>query len=845
VSTLLRILPKALTAGALAAGLLAPPGAGGADYRFQVSPAVPVAPASAPVGLAPVAIRFREPPTPDFLRALEAQGVRFLPGGRGEPLLHSGLFYPARVTRRGATALGRSDHVERVELDAFPLVVAPLDHSAIEVAAAPVWGQQVDGVSLTGSGIRVGMIDSGVDIFHPAFFFADGGLFDWIDVDGERTFEPGTDAVDLDRDAQVDKGEVLGMVESHVLRDLGATEILTEENGVFTPGRDWLYADANGNGRRDFGPAAGFDDASPSFGEPLFVAEDLDRDGQLDPEERLVALKTSKFVAIHQGGVERVRGRDLIHTPITADAHHGTMTAGILAAGQVGCSRWLGLAPDVEILMGVFDDADGLFAMATWLVAQRVDVMLHEYSSWLGPPLDGSTNLEALLDAASASGIPQVVPVGNLGGRWKQMLVGLAPGATVEIPVLVPAPTDSGAYFDMLLSLLWRTPGVALEFSLRDPSGRTVALSPANAGGSAWGDGLTTFTSFREDSSRGTARMAVALTAGTTAADGRLAPGTWTLSVRHPGSSGDVTLVGYLADHLSGVGIGVAWGWRFRSEKHLVGWPATADSAISVGAYVGRAGAPFDPPWGARTAGELAAYSGRGVRLDGVQIMDLTAPDNPIAPTASTGAPFRGNYGLSIGTSAAGPHVAAAVALLKQHAPTLDSAAIARAIQQGARTDAFVDAGTFEEWGYGKLRVFRSLFGRDPTPSTPPSAAIAVPAPVHAGNAAGLVPVVSDLEDPVEALQIRWDVDYDGVYDTPYGPVTPLDRTFSAPVRTKVKLQVKDSQGLNGAAAVAVEVLPGIALPPALFLPQLYRQAFRPWTAWPGEGAIVRTASSP
>ncbi|MBK9260527.1 MAG: hypothetical protein IPM54_11950 [Polyangiaceae bacterium] len=48
---------------------------------------------------------------------------------------------------------------------------------------------------------------------------------------------------------------------------------------------DWLYADRNGSGAREFGPSAGFTEADPTFGEPLYVPDDVNRNGVLDEEK--------------------------------------------------------------------------------------------------------------------------------------------------------------------------------------------------------------------------------------------------------------------------------------------------------------------------------------------------------------------------------------------------------------------------------------------------------------------------------------------------------------------------------------------------------------------------------
>ena len=230
----------------------------------------------------------------------------------------------------------------------------------------------------------------------------------------------------------------------------------------------------------------------------------------------------------------------------------------------------------------------------------------------------------------------------------------------------------------------------------------------------------------------------------------------------------------------------------------------TADSAITLGAYAGHVGAPWESPVTGDKAGDLRRYSGRGLRIDGQQIMDITAPDNPLAPYDLVHGAFR----VFGGTSGAGPHVAAAAALIKQANPKLDGLGVRSAIRKGALVDAQVGAVPSDTWGHGKLRVYRSIFGKDPVANTAPRVKLVVTGPVNVGSPVTLTPVATDAEDGEAKLRLRWDDGYDGTWDTTAGPVKARTVTLHQTGPARFKVQVEDSGGLTGEAAVLLTVKP-------------------------------------
>ncbi len=217
-------------------------------------------------------------------------------------------------------------------------------------------------------------------------------------------------------------------------------------------------------------------------------------------------------------------------------------------------------------------------------------------------------------------------------------------------------------------------------------------------------------------------------------------------------------------------------GWRESDNAYTIGAPASADRAIAVAAYMTRDQWDFDAPTTDSTGfgqryenapigyydeyglGELAYFSGRGPRRDGVMKPEIAAPGVGIASSFShftrhaewldRATPFSagGPYhfathrvlpdlegGILQGTSMACPSAAGAIALLLQVDPTLDDAALRTLFSDTARHDAATDnfeyvANTAKtdtdsnagaglpnnDWGYGKLDLtaaFTELVG--------------------------------------------------------------------------------------------------------------------------------------
>lgn len=646
-------------------------------------------------------IRFAGPPDTDEIAALQDLGIVF--GAH-----HGRTVHPARIPFAALPALARWPGVVSVDSDlrfaAGPPLIEALRQSEADLAQRVPSPQ---GGTLTGRGVVIANLDTGIDVRHMAFFRLTDERWAWQDRDGDGALTPG-DPVDLVVDPGTGSPAPLGY------REANGTSIYGNMFGRFDPAWDVAFLDADGDGLRGDGPP-GFGEHDPTYGERLFIGVDSDGDGRFDPTERLIPLGPSKIRAVRDtdGWVHR-RGVDLLQSPgDTWIGGHGTQTAGILAGGWAGHHATTGLAPGAELLVGINRYSEqqpatiGLLANLAWAAAEGADVINIEDGEWIWQFLDGSSNLETLIDELAAAGTVVVVSAGN-AGRPDVSFHCRFPSDLEQTLTIRPAPSSKPD--DIVRSwptFLWTAP-VALALEIQPPDGEPVAL-PAD------GSTITTpdysIYSNLSVSPRGTRRLDLALEP--------VPPrthlhGAWRFRFAGPaveihGYNGEPTWRTY-----SSWGVGT-------EAAHTVTTPATADSAITVGAHDTRGPRP----------GSLLPFSGRGPRIDGRPLVDVLAPGDFVVTTEPGG--FR-DYGFFAGTSAAAPFAAGAAALLKELDPTLGHGRIRHYLRAGA-----IDRGADPlAAGAGNLSVMGAIARLldDLADAPPPSsfAVVAGPNPFNGGT---------------------------------------------------------------------------------------------------------------
>lgn len=639
-----------------------------------------------------VTVRLRAGASATQLERLERAGLelRAVPGATPDrpglarvgdrAVLASGGLVPGRASRAAIERLLADPAVRRIEASWAPARRAPLHQTPGLVGADQLWAAPS---FLTGEGVLIADIDSGVDHFHPDLWAADGDTLDFLDEDGSGGWSAG-DGVDRDGNGSQGPGERLAW--------LNAPGNAPGMSTALQPAIDHFFADLDLDGVRDFGVAAGFSEADPTYGEPVFRLVDDNGNGALDAGERLVALGSPKLLAVYETDAQvRRAGVDLIESE-GDNSSHGTEVASILV-GNDPSRRFRGVAPDARLVSGNILYGDDFVntpmeERMLWAAAEGADIMVLEIGGWVWEFLDGSSPVELLTNQLAEQGVAMVVPAGNLatGGMHAEQDIGRFDGNGYTFVLDSVSPQNS-SITEIYGDFYWRpAPGDSFRVQLESPAGDVFDLT--GPGGSFVTGGAYRVWHAHDLSPRGTRRLDYQVE--------RLLPvgnldGSWQFAVTRVGTVDQARRVhAMVSDNTSGW-LGNST-WTPYTGDNTITWPATADSAITVAAYQPQ-------------TGNHNSFSGRGVRIDGHWLQDVAAPGSityTAVPLGDRGG-VPGGYGAFGGTSAAGPHVAGVLAQLKQWDPSLGPGEMRRLLRQGAVVDATTGTVPNPRWGYGRL----------------------------------------------------------------------------------------------------------------------------------------------
>ena len=675
-------------------------------------------------------VRFDEPVHLKLLTSLKDVGanIKTLPSGR--PVV-VGNIVSITIPKMHLSKLASVPGVVRVE-SAIPTMYAPpLHDTARQIQADQIWAPTNSHTGTMGEGITIADLESAWDIFHPDYFRPDGGYVLAKDTDGDGKIGAG-DEIDLDGDNIFES--TLSLFESGL------------EEG-YQPDLDWLYVDENKDGKRNFAGSTVTDD-TPAFGEPIFIGDDINKDGIISGGEKLVRLGSSKVAALYDGETLYKRGENLSEYPrdyIQENVDwnfmsHGTGAAGIAVSGWPGLRRHTGIAPAADLVLISDQDKVGAIAMSQEL---GVDVVFHEWNDWQNFQ-DGSTNIERAVTSSAQSNQVQVAPAGNLANAAHILNIDNI-SSDPQVMTLSTDNFDFHQYQMFNITFTWRGEQADIQLGIRDEE---RVLQTFTAPYSEFIIGDMKFQSWHDQSDRSTAMVMVY---ASRVQGGELTEREWDIEVT--GSSSVGTMRGVLLDDRSGWGQGVSW-INHVSDHGSALSPSTADTVIAVAAH---GGVVDQGDWGA--VGYRRAWSGMGPRIDGEQVIDISSPDDPLVCASLDNDPsFYGAYSRFGGTSGATPHVAGMAALMLSSGKFTTHAEIESAMTQYALVDEATGEVPNEAYGYGKIRGALSLYGESVPHNQPPTIRVSTARNAECDLVMTLLP--SDPEG--DAVNVEVDLWYNG-----------------------------------------------------------------------------------
>ena len=404
---------------------------------------------------------------------------------------------------------------------------------------------------------------------------------------------------------------------------------------------------------------------------------------------------------------------------------HGTHVAGtVFGSGVLSSGRWKGMAPDADpIYFKIGDDSTTNASTAAVVAALKgaadwadADIATMSYGGFDGF-CDGSSPEEQAVDYAVSQGVTVFMSAGNSGYYQDHYYGSVGAGETsAPIQVVVKRAPDS---------TFWE-----LYMTWRDGADTSVHIALSVAITDALGDTLECDDPGQVSSLRGT-EMRMLLPHGFVPRD---STSYFVLVTNHSGRDQDFHLK--TQDPLHYV--------RFNrsSKQYLVLSPSTADSCISVAAYISRTAwtdylGIFHNEGTIR--GAIAGFSSLGPRIDGVLKPDIGAPGKQTISCRGELIDLGGEHGLDYrivsndggvgtpadyialeGTSMSSPAAAGAAALILEANPDFSPSELRRLIFNSAAGDSMTGELPNFTWGWGKINVANALTA-PPDPSFEPA----------------------------------------------------------------------------------------------------------------------------
>lgn len=652
-------------------------------------------------------------------------------------------------------ALSNVVHIEAEKFRSLQLNV-----SVPEINANQVWAGTP---GYTGAGVIVGIIDTGIDIFHHCFRKADGTTrIRWI---WDQSLTP----VGTEQSPTGIPGVTTPYGVEYTQDDIKAA--------LLTPAKPFRHADLNGHGTHVAGTAAGNGlqgGGCQSANTYIGVAPDADLIVvKAIPPKALYAIipSTAPFtVTVIQPGqwtfdnwvVFLPDDDSLKSVPANPGKGEYSVAAGVYTfnaqdAGKPLLIKYNSSSPPTVGTMSYLDTVKYIFQRANTAGPNGANMpaVVNLSLGGAGGPHDGSSNEEITLDYLLAGVAPPTktppgpAPTSGLQGRVVVCAAGnngdhgqsgyakhashvsgsVVPNASVNFGVAILPNSTEEVFFE-----LWYSGSGQLSFKLTNPANAATSVIPA--GGSTGGSPATvgsdsvivTSSVNMQQNGKSQIWFSIAPAAPTSATNTpAILPGTWAVTLTETAGSPVSRFDCWTDTNVDGESNGLAPGLSSTvtapDQTGTVTIPATARNVIAVGAY--------NP-----ANGTIYNLSGSGPTADGRLKPDICAPGVGIMAPKTEENDFGAcchccldYYVHEAGTSMAAPHVTGVVALMLQKNPTYDFSFIRSQIQAGHRPSTPATSLPNSDWGYGKVDALQSVKLLPAPSSTPPA-----PGPVAGGD---------------------------------------------------------------------------------------------------------------
>ncbi len=415
--------------------------------------------------------------------------------------------------------------------------------------------------------------------------------------------------------------------------------------------------------------------------------------------------------------------------------------------------KYFGVAPEADIavvMLGNLSDGsvvDGVNYLKQKAAALGQPIVINLSLGSNAGPHDGSSFLDRAVSSLAGPGVLISAAAGNYGGSANHARVDPGVGETVSIPFTLPVRSTTTENSFIAIEG-WHDLTTAFDVQLVSPSGITTAIvAPGeDSGDMMTADGRLWLQNDAAIDSTSTAKRIYVNVQCRAFGDALPVAGTWTIKATRRTGSGagalDLWLVSwkYPVEQTQTIRVPQFSGFG-ADPTHTITSPGTADNVITSGAYASQVRwTTYDGGTslyaGNPTLQTVAPFSSLGPRRDGGMKPDLVAPGFGVFTslaaslrdyTSTIWKSVDGVHRMSYGTSMSAAHTTGALALLLEQNASLTPTQAKAILSARARHDIFTGTTWSRAYGNGKL---------DLAPASP-SAATSLVERVIVGNSRG------------------------------------------------------------------------------------------------------------